>query len=249
MGIDLNTKADATSAFNHIDAAKKKIRRQLKTAEEKAAFSLFGLARNQITRSGRDVNITVPAKLFNPKGELLPGLTPSQFIRGKKITKGKQLGRPVREVADTLSYRWTPKATKKAKSYVNNPNQSFKTWLRNTIRTKVEGNTIIVYANPAGAKNGVFLSTEMFERGGVHRWKRNILIGYKIETLTHAHVRKGKYKGQKRKFKQRRVGIRRFLLKEKGAKTFAPTPFLAPALLKFMAEKYQVIFKEIGEDL
>ena len=249
MGIDLNTKADATSAFNHIDAAKKKIRRQLKTAEEKAAFSLFGLARNQITRSGRDVNITVPAKLFNPKGELIPGLTPSQFVRGKKITKGKQHGRPVREVADTLSYRWTPKASKKAKSYVNNPNQSFKTWLRNTIRTKIEGNTIIVYSNPAGAKNGVFLSTEMFERGGVHRWKRNILIGYKIETLTHAHVRKGKYKGQKRKFKQRRVGIRRFLLKEKGAKTFAPTPFLAPALLKFMAEKYQVIFKEIGENL
>ena len=122
MGIDINTKADMTSALDYIDAAKKKIRRQLKTAEEKAAFSLFGLARNQITRSGRDVNITVPAKLFNPKGELLPGLTPSQFIRGKKITKGKQHGRPVREVADTLSYRWTPKATKKAKSYVNNPN-------------------------------------------------------------------------------------------------------------------------------
>lgn len=249
MGIEVDIKADATSAFKKLDEATKKIKRKIKTAEELAAFALFGHARSQITRSGRDVFIKRPARLFTPKGEPIDGISPSQFLRGKRITKGKQHGRPVREASDTLAYRWTPKAAKRAKTYVNNPNQSFRTWLRNTIRTKVEGNQIFLYSNPVSSKNGVFLSTELFEKGGSHKWKRTIMIGYKVETLTHAHIRRGKYAGKKRKFKERRVALRRFYLKEKGVKVLTATPFLAPALSKFLQKNYSKIFGEVGEGL
>lgn len=242
----IKIRADVKSAQNSIESIKTKIERKAKSAAEQAALKLFGLARSQITRSSRDVFITKSANLFNPKGEKLK-TKPTQFVKDKVITQGKLKGRPVRDVSDVVSYKWTPKRGNKTKSY-NNPNAAFRYWLRNQIRTEVVNSWLVVlYANPAKPKKGRILPTALFEKGGSVQWKRRIISGYTVETITHATIKKGKHKGKKRNFKKTRVALRRFWQPEGGVKSIAAAPFLQPALDKFMERYFKGIYGRINE--
>lgn len=246
MGVEVKFRADFKSALKTIEGIKPKLKRKVKTASEQAAFKLFGLARSNISRSSRDVFVTKTAKLFNPKGEKIKS-TPTQFVKGKRITQGRLKGRPVKDVSDSVSYRWTPKQGRRTKSY-NNPNAAFRYWLRNQIRTEVFRDwLVILYANPAKPKKGRILPTALFEKGGSLQWKRKIIEGYKVETITHATITKGKHKGKQRKFKEPRVALRRFWNPSGGVKSIAAAPFLQPALDKFMERYFTGIYGRINE--
>ena len=166
-----------------------------------AAIYLWRAVRKRIRRSTNKNQVkTLENKLFYwHKGQLEEyRKSPTEWMKGKRsVAPGRGRGGRKRiEPTDTGTYRWN-KVSKPGEGPITHPANApgwKDEWLRDSIVWTVEGNTILIYSNPAPpgkrmSKEGspARMYPRTLEFGGPLNWRRRIPVGYVVETVRHGY--------------------------------------------------------------